>query len=52
MTTRTREKCPQTGRWRGDDEHRTIEHCYEGREMPPCAHCHREVTYTYIGPLS
>lgn len=50
--TKTGDPCPMTGRWKGNDEHGTIARCHQGREMPPCDHCHHAITWTYVGPLS
>ena len=44
----TGEKCPTTGVWRGDDEHKEEIHIRAAETFPPCRSCHRAVNWTFL----
>jgi hypothetical protein len=44
----TGEKCPTSGTWRGDDEHKTEIHISAGETFPPCSHCHHSIHWTLV----
>jgi hypothetical protein len=47
----TGEKAPQTGRYKPKEHTHTAEiRIKQGETLPPCAHCHLNIHWEYVGP--